>query len=269
MKRKFEQTQIRTSAAHELLTCFERFVYDRPIDVNEGLHFADVPLTDYALQTATIEPRTALHKVLADLADVYFYLYAYDDAEFAPDLASEFADYVRWMFGEMGMIAPAAFSSSDPEVLRCARDEHRSAFSDGLHNIVVSAYAIAWQRRTLMFDFNTKLAERIRPLKKSDYPVLESDGRLPRAYFPSWLVNRIQHRDRGLCQHCGRPALAVFGSEESSHIDHMVALAIGGGNDPTNLQLSCGDCNLAKGAKVVEIRDEFSWPDARGSGSVL
>jgi HNH endonuclease len=265
MRRKFEQTQIRTSAANELLTCFERFVYDRPIDSNEGLHFSDMPLTDYALQTAIIEPRTALHKALDYLADIYFHLYAYDDVDFAPDLVGEFADYVRWMFSEMGMTAPTEFSSLDPDVLRRARDEHRNAFSYGLHNIVVSAYAIAWQRKTLMFDFNMKLAERIRPLKKTNSPVLEADGRLPRGYFPSWLVNSIQHRDRGLCQQCGRPALAVFGSVESPHIDHMVALAIGGGNDPTNLQLLCGNCNLAKGAKMIEIRDEFSWPNARGN----
>jgi len=267
MKRKFEQNQIRTAAAHELLTCFERFVYDRPYDSNEALHFEDVPLTDYALQAATIEPRTALHKVLEDLAYVYFYLYAYDDAEFAPDLVGEFAAYVRWMFGEMGLVAPAEFASSDPQVLRLARDNYRDAFTHGLHHVVVSAYAVAWQRRTLMFDFNKKLAERIRPLKKSEHPILEADGRLPRAHFPSWLVNRIQNRDMGLCQHCGRPVLAVFGSEEPSHIDHMVALAVGGGNDPTNLQLSCSDCNLKKGAKAIEIKDVFSWPNARGNES--
>lgn len=265
MRRKFEQTQIRTSAAHELLTNFERFVYDRPIDSNEGLHFSDIPLTEYALQAAIVEPRTALHKVLDDLAYIYFYLYAYDDVDFAPELVGDFAEYVRWMFSEMGMVVPIEFSSLDPEVLRSARNEHKEAFLHGLHNIVVSAYAIAWQRKTLLFDFNMKLAARIRPLRKAEYPVLEADGRLPRSYFPSWLISSIQLRDRGFCQECGRPALPVFGSQEAPHIDHMVPLAYGGGNDPTNFRLLCSNCNLEKGAKLSEICDEFSWPNARGN----
>jgi len=264
MRPKLETNQIRTSAAHELLTDFERFVYDRPTDENEYLYFFNIPLTEYALQAACVEPRTALHKVLDDLVDFYF-LYAYDDVDFGPDVAGEFASYVQWMFNEMNIDVPPEFFSLDPGVLRRARNEHRKTFVDGLHNIVVSAFAIAWQNKTLMFDFNMKLAERIQRLNKSEYPALEADGRLPRRNFPKWLVNLIHHRDRGMCRQCGQPALPVFGSQAAPHIDHMVPLANGGGNDPTNLQLLCNKCNLAKGAKLIEIPDEFSWPNARGN----
>nr|WP_301272743.1 HNH endonuclease signature motif containing protein [Acetobacter lambici] len=116
-----------------------------------------------------------------------------------------------------------------------------------------------------MCEFNKKLSEQIVLLKKSDHSVLESDGRLPRCtFFPKWIWNRILHRDRGQCQNCGRMTIAVYDSAETPHIDHMVPLASGGGNDPTNLQLLCAACNLAKGPKLVDIRDEYSWPDSRG-----
>jgi hypothetical protein len=264
MKKKFERMQIQTGAAHELLVALDRFIYDRPMDANERFHFEEIPLTEYALASAAIGAKTALHKTLYDLAYVEFFLYSYDDAEFASDLIGEFTAYVTWMFREMGKTVPAGFASTDSDVVREARDAHRDIFVDGLHSIVDSAFALAWLRKTLLCDFNRKLASRIRPLKKADHPILETDGRLPRApRFPSWLLNAVQRRDLGVCQHCGVPVVAVFGSDDSPHIDHMVALALGGGNDPTNLLLSCGPCNLSKGAQAVNIKDEFSWPNAR------
>ncbi|MDN7591846.1 HNH endonuclease [Burkholderia seminalis] len=264
MKNKFDKFQIQTGAGNELLVVLNRFIYDRPMQGIEEWHFPDIPLKEYALASVTIEGRTALHKVLYDLAYVDFYLYAFDDVDFAPELLEEFRAYVTWIFREMRLPVPSQFSSDDPDVVRAARNACRDTFIEGLHTIVDSAYALAWHRKTLLYDFNQRLASTIRPLRKADYSILESDGRLPRATrYPSWLVNAVQKRDRGLCQHCGVPVTAVLGSDSSPHLDHLVALALGGGNDPTNLMLSCGPCNLSKGARPAEIRDEFSWPNAR------
>lgn len=49
---------------------------------------------------------------------------------------------------------------------------------------------------------------------------------------------RILERDRHTCQTCGQPA---------THVDHVVALARGGSDDPSNLRALCQLCNLRKG----------------------
>ena len=46
------------------------------------------------------------------------------------------------------------------------------------------------------------------------------------------------------------------------HIDHIVALANGGSNDISNIQLLCPNCNITKGAK-----DPFAF--ARENGRLL
>lgn len=55
----------------------------------------------------------------------------------------------------------------------------------------------------------------------------------------------ILERDGFRCQACGASAAdgAVL------HVDHIVAVAKGGSNDPSNLQALCADCNLGKGAR--------------------
>lgn len=49
-------------------------------------------------------------------------------------------------------------------------------------------------------------------------------------------------RDAGLCQQCLRKGLIAPGIE----VDHVVALADGGGDDMDNLQAICHDCHRAK-----------------------
>lgn len=53
-------------------------------------------------------------------------------------------------------------------------------------------------------------------------------------------------RDGFACQYCGAtPPNAVL------HVDHIIAVAEGGGNDITNLTTSCAACNLGKGARPL------------------
>ncbi len=50
-------------------------------------------------------------------------------------------------------------------------------------------------------------------------------------------------RDQFTCQYCGgHPPAAVL------HVDHIVAVAQGGGNDIDNLTTACSGCNPGKGA---------------------
>jgi 5-methylcytosine-specific restriction endonuclease McrA len=70
--------------------------------------------------------------------------------------------------------------------------------------------------------------------------------------WPSWAVDAVVARDRGHCGACGVSITAELSAPK--HIDHIVALANGGTNDLSNLQLLCDACNLKKRARTVEVR---------------
>lgn len=53
-------------------------------------------------------------------------------------------------------------------------------------------------------------------------------------------------RDSFTCQYCGSKAPEVV-----LHVDHIVAVATGGGNELLNLITSCGSCNSGKSAKPL------------------
>jgi len=60
----------------------------------------------------------------------------------------------------------------------------------------------------------------------------------------------VLNRDGWKCQLCGfKTKTRAF-----LHIDHKVALARGGTNEISNLQVLCAECNLKKGKKVINLR---------------
>lgn len=57
----------------------------------------------------------------------------------------------------------------------------------------------------------------------------------------------VFNRDGFKCRYCGR-------SQEDGavlHLDHVLAVARGGGNDAANLVTACADCNLGKSDKKL------------------
>jgi hypothetical protein len=56
----------------------------------------------------------------------------------------------------------------------------------------------------------------------------------------------VLKRDGFTCQYCGRSA-----PEVELHVDHVVPVAEGGGNDPGNLTAACVDCNLGKSDSLL------------------
>lgn len=66
-------------------------------------------------------------------------------------------------------------------------------------------------------------------------------------------VDRIFKAQKGKCAYC-RKSL-----KDGYHIDHIVALANGGSNRPSNLQLTCEDCNHRKNA-----RDPIEYAQSTG-----
>ncbi len=263
MKHKLSRTVIRTKAAVQLLDILQRYLDGRPIDENERLIFEEIPLTEFALASHVAAPKTALHKLLYELAYYDLYVMAYDDLQFDSELLPEIKDFLSFIFSEMRISAPAEFLTDDPEKFRIARNMYRDLFKDGIYVIVDDAFALAWQMRRLLTEFNKLLAARIRNLRHIEDSRLAADGRLPRLdYYPSWLEQVLHIRDGCICQSCGNPIAAFLGSTDRPHIDHIVALVNGGGNDPTNLRLLCAACNLKKGANHEVPENQFSWPNA-------
>lgn len=109
-------------------------------------------------------------------------------------------------------------------------------------------FTILFNDRRLMREYNLKLAEDIRQLKRCDYPdLLEEDGvvkRFPK--IPRWLEKGLRYRDKERCQLCGAD-LSI--PDKTIHFDHIVPLKNGGTNDPKNYQILCETCNTSKGAR--------------------
>lgn len=78
-----------------------------------------------------------------------------------------------------------------------------------------------------------------------EHPVGDVQRAKPRRRFISAKTRfDIFKRDRFTCQYCGSHPPGVL-----LHLDHIVAVASGGTNDPHNLVTSCEPCNLGKGAR--------------------
>jgi 5-methylcytosine-specific restriction endonuclease McrA len=83
---------------------------------------------------------------------------------------------------------------------------------------------------------------RIRYLERS--PAIRSAAR----FFRKLLINEAtKERDFVICYYC-RCEIAPF----ESHLEHKRPVSRGGGNQRSNLVLSCSSCNLRKGKKTHE-----------------
>lgn len=58
---------------------------------------------------------------------------------------------------------------------------------------------------------------------------------------------QVFRRDNHTCRYCGRTA-----PEWPMRIDHVIPVALGGGDDPANLVTSCADCNAGKAATPAD-----------------
>jgi hypothetical protein len=73
---------------------------------------------------------------------------------------------------------------------------------------------------------------------------------MPRKNISKKLRFEILKRDKFTCCYCGRKAPDV-----QLHIDHVVPVAKGGGNDPLNLIAACADCNGGKSDRELSNAD--------------
>ena len=74
----------------------------------------------------------------------------------------------------------------------------------------------------------------------------------------------ILRRDNHTCRYCGAAA-----PDAILTVDHVVAVSLGGSDDPSNLVAACKDCNIGKSSAAVDARhvddvteDAFRWAAA-------
>ncbi len=85
---------------------------------------------------------------------------------------------------------------------------------------------------------------------------MKKNGVLKRCnYLNEWLKTAVYFRDKGQCQICGKDISGLFNTNNELQFDHIVPLAMGGNNDPTNFQLICENCNKKKGARNSETNN--------------
>ncbi len=72
------------------------------------------------------------------------------------------------------------------------------------------------------------------------------DARVPADTVPIDVDTRlfVWQRDRGHCRNCG--------SRRNLHFDHVIPRSLGGASTADNVQVLCRDCNLRKGATLVD-----------------
>lgn len=68
-----------------------------------------------------------------------------------------------------------------------------------------------------------------------------------RTFFPWDVKEPLMKETDGRCAHCGTP-LDRYGNMT---VEHVIPLSKGGTNDPANLTVLCGDCNLLKADQVL------------------
>jgi hypothetical protein len=73
-------------------------------------------------------------------------------------------------------------------------------------------------------------------------PVPPPVGDRAKRSIPQDVKIAVSARDGGRCRQCGSAA--------QLHFDHVIPISRGGANTVANIQLLCGACNRAKGAKL-------------------
>lgn len=87
----------------------------------------------------------------------------------------------------------------------------------------------------------SKLKKKVRDLKRRVQIRGNDDFKIT-----SRVVQDILDNSNGKCNYCGKDC------KENYHIDHIIPVSRGGGNNIDNLCLSCPSCNWSKGNKTAE-----------------
>lgn len=129
-----------------------------------------------------------------------------------------------------------------------------------LDQLSIEVFTLLFQDKEFLRAFNQHAANYVKKLRHHQYPkFLKRDGVFVRnEYWNSWLRKGLFFRDKGRCAICSCDLTGLFSTDHELAIDHIIPLALGGINDPTNLQILCSSCNGKKGGN--HIHTSFKVP---------
>lgn len=128
------------------------------------------------------------------------------------------------------------------------------------------AFYFIFSNRTLLIRFGLLLSEYIKKElipRQLLRPYTTKKSKIKRIVFPNWVKRAVFYRDRGQCVYCDKDLSGLLHTMPDKHFDHMVSLNEYGTNDPTNVQLTCSECNLRKSGKppIISPRYWDWWPN--------
>ena len=170
-------------------------------------------------------------------------------------------EHYKLLLAEAGLKSPKWMDDFDD--FREHVYEADKLIEKAIKRITPTVFHILFSDRNFLFAFQSVVQQFIKPLKQEDHAaILSRDGVIKRAkYLPGWLKNALFYRDKGHCQLCNKDLKNLISPTRPGdiHLDHMVPLAMGGSNDPTNFQLTCARCNNKKRA-TNKIRAPLLMP---------
>lgn len=215
---------------------------------------ADNNIQDVHERIARPSKRTLLHSFIVNLSNSnYDWL-----IRKAPECE---CDHFRALISEVGLPIPVWLNE---DTVGEHKDELSVLCRNAINAITESVFNLLFSDRNVLFCFQRRISEYIKTLSAQQNPILASNGVVARAnYIPSWLEKAIYFRDQGRCQLGFHDISGLNSPNIAVHLDHMVPLAAGGSNDPTNFQLTCGTCNTSKGPRTTVIPAQYEpyWRD--------
>lgn len=149
----------------------------------------------------------------------------------------------------------------DIEALSQARDAPE--YDDALMNLINEVFHILFRDLAFLQRFNDLTAGFIRDWADgSEDSEVYLRGRQRRITAPQYVKDAIYHRDQGECRACRKAVDRIVSPAVRERYDHIVALANGGANDISNIQLLCEACNSAKsdGSELVSPLYHRAFP---------
>lgn len=127
--------------------------------------------------------------------------------------------------------------------------------------ISIEVFETLFQNRVFLKKFNILLSQKIKeiPFSEENTDILKSVGVLQRcSYCPTWLKDALFFREKGKCAICSCDLSRLLNTDTKPNIDHIVPLALGGTNDPSNFQWICFTCNNQKLGLTIITTNKYN-----------
>lgn len=271
------------STALSIILAIYDFIYDKDTDEMSNDILAD-ELQHIAIKAAMRnsfdDTTTALHELIWEYTYTRYYIYYYEKSHKYVGTDEDFLEWALDLMIESGAdknnIPSYFWQQFDHECPNNSDDDYEifcesialhhddlvnaNFFIDCLKGFVDQVFVYFWNRPDILLDFNIKMSNVIKDLTVKEYPPLLKDGQVKRIYMQVWLEDLIMARERGRCYYCKKTVILTDSYNRDIHFDHLIPIAHGGSNDPTNFVLSCSSCNSKKGTEIWAPQFTHYWP---------